>query len=129
MYAWDQVIDPHKLAAIHIATLGPTFAIGNFASTALVCLSLATLILWHADSCQLLTFGFYFVFLCINYVVMLFFALQINSRASARAEIRAELNKERGAMAEYRRQTIYLLIPILVPVVAVQRRFRSRARR
>lgn len=129
MYPRDYVIDPRKLAAIHVITLGPTFAIGNFASTALLCLFLGALILWRADSCQLFTFGFYFICLSINYVVMLFFALQINDRESARAKISAELNKERVAMAEYRRQSIYLLIPVLVPIVALQRRYRSGLRR
>ena len=129
MYSSDHVIDPRKLAAIHIATLGPTFAVGNFAGTALLCLSLGALILWHADSCQLFTFGFYFLSLCLNYLVMLFFTLEINSREGARSEIGDELNERHGAMAEYRRQSIYLLIPVVVPIVALQRRYRSGPRR
>lgn len=129
MYSSDQVIDPRKLAAIHIATLGPTFAISNFAGTALLCLSLGALILWHAHSIQLFTFGFYFFSLCINYTVMFLFALEINNRESARTEIGEELNKKHGAMAEYGRQSIYLLIPVVVPMVALQRRYRSGPRR
>lgn len=123
------MIDPRKLAAIHIATLGPTFAISNFAGTALLSLSLGALILWRADSFQLFTFGFYFISLCINYMVMLRYALELNTRESARAEIGLELNTERGAMAEYRRQSIYLLLPMVVPIVALRRRSRSRPRR
>ena len=120
------MIDPRKLAAIHIATLGPTFAISNFAGTALLCLSIGAVILWRADSFQLFTFGFYFVSLCINFTVMLHYAMELNTRESARAEIGVELNKDRDAMAEYRRQSIYLLLPIVVPVVALRRRYRSR---
>ena len=127
-YSSDHVIDPRKLAAIHIATLGPTFAISNFAGTALLCLSVGAVILWRADSFQLFTFGFYFISLSINYSVMLHYAMELNSHKSARAEIGVELNKERGAMAEYRRQSIYLLLPIVVPVVALRRRYRSRPR-
>ena len=129
MCSSDHVIDPRKLAAIHIATLGPTFAMGNFAGTALLCLSLGALILWHADSGKLITFGFYFVSLCINFAVMFFYALEFNNRQSARAEIGDELNNKRGAMAEYRRQSIYLLLPMVVPIVALRRRSRSRPRR
>ena len=129
MYSSDNVIDPRKLAAIHIAALGPTFAVSNFACTALLCLSLGTLILWRADSCQLFTFGFYFLSLCLNYMVMLLFALEINNSESARAEISDELNNKHGAMSEYRRQSIYLLIPVMVPIVALQRRYRSGPRR
>jgi hypothetical protein len=121
----DPVIDPRKLAAIHIATLGPTFAIGNFAGTALLCLSLGALILWRADSGKLFTFGFYFVSLGINYLLMLFYAWGIPDRESARAEIGDELNKKHGAMAEYHRRSLYLLLPLVVPLVALQRHSKS----
>lgn len=123
------MIDPHKLAAIDIATLGLTFSIGNFAGTALLCLSLGVFILWREDSYQQLTLGLYFVSLGINYLCMLFYALEINNRESARTAIGGELNRERGAMAEYRRQSIYLLLPLVVPIVAIQRRLRSGSNR
>lgn len=125
MYSSDYVIDPRKLAAIHIATLGSTFVISNFAGTALLCLSLGAFILWRADSCQQFTFGFYFVSLGINYMLMLFYALRITDRESVLAQIGDELNKERGAMANYGRQSIYLLLPLVVPIVALQRRYKS----
>ena len=125
----DHVIDPRKLAAIHIATMGPPFVIGNFAGTALVCLSLGAFILWRADSYQQFTFGFYFSSLGINYMLMLFYAFEINNRESACAEIGYEVNKQHGAMAEYRRQTIYLLLPLVVPIVALQRRYKSKPSR
>ena len=119
------MIDPRKLAAIHIATLGPTFAIGNFASTALLCLCLGAFLLWRANTYQQLTFGFYFVSLSINHILMLLHAWEVNNREGARAEIGDELNRKGSAMAEYRRQSIYLLLPLVVPIVALQRHFRS----
>ena len=124
MYSPDYVIDPRKLAAIHIATLGPPIAIGNFAGVALFCLSLGCLILRRADSCQMLAFGFYFVSISANYVVLLFFALEINNRERARSEIGGELNKQRGATGEFRRQSVYLLVPLVVPIVALQRHYK-----
>jgi len=125
----DQVIDPRKLAAIHIATMGSPFVICNFAGTALVCLALGAFILWRADSCQQLTFGSYISALGINYLLMLFYAFEINSHESARAEIDDELTGKQGAMAEYRRQTIYLLLPLVVPIVAFQRRYKAKPSR
>ena len=115
------MINPRKLAAIHIVSMGSTFAIGNFSCTGLLCLSLGVLTLWRADSIRMLTFGFYFLSLCINYAVMLFFALDIQDRERARTEIGDELKSRRGAMGEYRRQSIYLLLPIVVPIVALRR--------
>ena len=123
------MIDPRKLAAMDIATLGPAFIIGNFAGIALVCLSLGAFVLWRADSCQKLTLGSYLVSLGINYTCMLYYALEINNRESARAAIGEELNNERGAMAEYRRQSIYLLLPLVLPIVVLQRRYKSGSNR
>lgn len=124
MYPSDYVINPRRLAAVHIAALGPTFAIGNFAGIALLCLPRGGLILWQADFWQMLMFGFYFVSLCANYVVLLFFAFEINNRERARHEIGDELNRQHGAMGEYRRQSMYLLLPFVVPIAALQRRYR-----
>lgn len=123
------MIDPRKLAAMDIATVGPTFIIGNFAGTALVCLSLGTFILWSANSYQKLTVGFYFFSLGINYIFMLFYALGINNRENARAAIGDELNKERRTIAEYLQQSIYLLLPLVVPIVALQRCYKLRSNR
>jgi hypothetical protein len=128
LFSSDHVIDPRKLAAIHIASLGPACAIGNFAGSTLLCLSLGALILWRADSIQLITFGLYFFSLSINYMVLLLIGLEINHRESARAEIDDELKKRHGAMTEYRKQSIYLLIPFALPIVAVRRHYRSRPR-
>lgn len=119
------MIDPRKLAAIHIVTLGTTVAIGNFGGTALLCLSLGAFILWRVDSGELFAFGFYFVSLGINYLLMLFYALGVTSGESARAEIGDELNDRHSAMAEYHRQSLYLLLPLLVPIAAFQRRRKS----
>jgi len=121
----EHVTNPRKLAAIQIATLGPTFAFGNFAGTAILCLSLGGYILWRSNSYPQLTFGFYFVSLAVNNMLMLLYALEINNRESARAEIGNELNRKRDAMAEYRRQSIYFLIPLVIPILALQRRYKS----
>lgn len=129
MYSSEHVIDPRKLAAIHIATLGPTLAIGNFAGTALLCLSLGAFILWRADSFQQFTFGFYFVSLGINYMLMLFYALEFTNPKSARTRIGDELNEKGGAMGNYGRQSIYLLLPLVAPIFALQQCYKSRRSR
>ena len=121
----EHAIDPRKLAAIDIATLGPTFIISNFAGTSLLCLSVGIFILWHADSCQKVTAGSYFVSLGLNYTFMLFYALEIKTEEKARARIGDELINNRGAMAEYRRQLVYLLLPLVVPIAALRRHYNS----
>jgi hypothetical protein len=119
------VINPRKLAAIHIATLGPTFAFGNFAGTAILCLCLGAFILWRSTSYLQLILGLYSVSLGINYILMFVCALEIKNRESANTEIANESNRKRDAMAEYRRLSIYLLLPLVMPILALQRRYKS----
>jgi hypothetical protein len=84
---------------------------------------------WRATSIQVLMFGFYFVSLCANYVVLLFFALKIDNREHARREIGDELTRQRGAMGEFRRRSMYLLFPFVVPIVALRQHNRPQPSR
>jgi hypothetical protein len=52
---------------------------------------------------------------------MLIYALAITRNKSARAELGDELNDRTGAMSKYRRQSILLLVPLLVPIIALHR--------
>jgi hypothetical protein len=76
-----------------------------------------------------LAFSFCFAgVLGINYVPMLIYAIAIARGDNARAEIGYEINDKRRAMAKYRRLSIFLLVPLLVPVVALgQERHKARA--
>jgi hypothetical protein len=122
---FGHVINPRKLAAIQIATLGPTFAFANFAGTAILCLCFGAFILWRSISYLQITLGSYFVSLGINYLLMFLCALEIKNRESAGTEIVNELNRKQDAMAEYRRLSIYLLLPLVMPILALQRRYKS----
>jgi hypothetical protein len=63
--------------------------------------------------------GLYLISLGINYVPMLIYAITINRAKSARAELGDELDEKRVAMAKYRRQSLWLLVPLIVPIVAL----------
>ena len=65
--------------------------------------------------------GLYLISLGINYVPMLIYAVAMTKNDSALAEICNELDDKHRAMAKYRRQSILLLIPLLVPIVAFGR--------
>jgi hypothetical protein len=60
----------------------------------------------------------YFISRGINYP-LLAYAVSITRRQSARAEMGDKLSDERRAMAKYRRQSILLLVPLLVPILAL----------
>ena len=82
-------------------------------------------ILLRAGSFWQVALGLYFISLGINYVPMLVYAVGITRGQSARAEIGDELNDKGRAMAKYRRQSILLLVPLLVPMVALSQRRRK----
>ncbi|HJZ65079.1 MAG TPA: hypothetical protein VKD70_12215 [Candidatus Acidoferrum sp.] len=112
------VINPRKLAAIDIIFLGPKFIIIEFAGGVILCASLGIFVLLRSHSVMTLALGLYLISLGINYVPMLIYAVTITKNDNAWAEIGDELNDKRRAMAKYRRQSILLLVPLLVPIVA-----------
>jgi hypothetical protein len=120
------MIDPRKLAAIDIALLGPVFILAEFAAGVLLSLSLGAFILLRAGSGWQIALGLYFLSLGLNYVPMLVYAIDIARNRSALAEIGGELSDKRQAMAKYRRQSVFLLVPLVVPAVALRRTLQER---
>jgi len=115
------VINPRKLAAIDIIFLGPKFIIIEFAGGVILCASLGIFVLLRSHSVMTLALGLYLISLGINYVPMLIYAVAITKNDSAWTEMGDELDDKRRAMAKYRRQSLLLLVPLLVPIVSVYR--------
>jgi len=115
------VINPRKLAAIDIIFLGPKFIIIEFAGGVVLCAALGVFVLLRSHSVLTLALGFYLISLGINYVPMLIYAVAITKNDSAWTEMGDELDDKRRAMAKYRRQSLLLLVPLLVPIVSVYR--------
>jgi hypothetical protein len=113
------VINARKLAAIDLVFLGSKLIIAEFAGGVLLCIALGTFVLFRGHSFWQLALGLYLISLGINYVPMLVYAVAITKGQSARAEMGDELNDKRRAMAKYRRQSILLLVPLLVPILAL----------
>ena len=119
------MINPRKLVAIDIVFLGSKFII---ASLLVECCSALPLVRGH--SFGQFALGLYLISLGINYVPMLIYAVGITRGESARAELGDELNDKRRAMAKYRRKSLLLLVPLLVPIVALsQERRRAQFKR
>lgn len=122
------MINPRKLAAIDIVFLGHKLIIAEFAAGVLLSTALGIFILVRAHSLRQLALGVYFILLGINYVPMLVYAILITRGQGARADLGEELDDARRAMAKYRRQSLFLLIPLLVPILAlVQERRKAQA--
>ena len=116
------MINPRKLAAIDIVFLGSKLIIAEFTGGVLLCLALGGFTLVRASSFWGYVLGLYLISLGFNYVPMLIYGIAITQSQSAHAEIEDELTDKRLAMAKYRRQSVFLLVPFLVVVVALLRR-------
>jgi len=114
------MLNPRKLAAIDLAFLGPKIIISEFAFAVLFspALGIFVLLRGHGTPAQI-ALGCYFISLGINYVPMLVYAVAINKTKNARTVLGNELDDKRAAMTRYRRQSIWLLVPLIVPIVAL----------
>ena len=66
--------------------------------------------------------GIYLICLGMNYVPMLAYGVSIANEEGAGAELAAELADKRRAMGKYCRQSLLLLVPFLVPTLALAHR-------
>ena len=109
-----------KLAALDLALLGPIVIIGEFAAGVVGPLALAAFIAMRAHSWGQYLMAAYFVALGINYLPLLGYAVQFRNRERAHAEIAEELSADRRRlMQRYRRGSLLLLVPLLVPALAL----------
>jgi hypothetical protein len=125
LYCHTNLINLRKLAAIDILFLGSRIIIGEFAGGVLLCAGMGVFVLLRSHSFGAKAFGIYLIALGINYIPMLIYALSITKAQSALAEISDELDDKRRAMAKYRRQSLLLLVPVLVPILALKQIRRS----
>jgi Ca2+/Na+ antiporter len=119
-------MNPRKLAAIDIVFLGSKFIISEFAAGVLLSIAFGAFILMRGHSIWQLALGVYFISLGINYIPLLVYANAITRGQSARTELGDELNDKRRAMVKYRRQSVLLLIPLLVPIFALAREWHKK---
>jgi hypothetical protein len=124
------MISVRKLAAIDLAFLGRTFILAEFGlgvvgSAALGGFTLRAGI-YRFHSARMITFGVYLLFLALNYVPLLLHAISMARDGSARQEIAGELDDRRAAFRKYRRQSLFLLLPLVVPIAALTQEIQRR---
>jgi hypothetical protein len=115
-----RVLNPRKLAAIDLVFPGPKTIISEFTFAVLFspALGVFVLIRGHRTATQIVL-GCYLICVGLNYLPMLVYAVAINATKSARTELGNELDDTRAAMRKYRRQSIWLLMPLVVAIVAL----------
>lgn len=117
------MIDVRKLAAVDLHFLGPPLIVTEFAIGIVGPFLLGTLTLRmasrHAWPLGLTLFGAYLLCLGVNYIPLLLHAVSLARSHSAYRVIAGELSDQRTTFRKYRRQSLYLLIPLLIPILAI----------
>lgn len=114
------MIEVRKLVAVELTFLGPkiVFAEYGFAVVAGAVLGLLSLRagLWRTHAMRQVPLGIYLFFLALTYLVLLFEAIAMAGRGDCREELGDETEDTGAAFRKYRRQSLWLLVPIAVPV-------------
>jgi hypothetical protein len=74
-------------------------------------------------------FGVYLITLGVNYVPMLFHAIDLVRKGSARHEISEVATDRQRLFRKYRGQSLWLLVPLVAPIVALRNCVMSERRR
>jgi len=108
-----------KLAALDLSFLGPRLILTEFSVGVLGCLALGSLTLVQTQSLGGRLAGIYLLGLGFNYVPLLFHAISIIRSGAASEEIAEELIDQRNTFRKYRTQSLLLLLPFVVPILAI----------
>ena len=127
------VIKVRKLAAIDLYILGPYVIVTEFALGVAGPMALGAFTLRMASKQEwplgLTSFGGYLLLLGVNYIPMLLHAIDLVRSRSASSEIADDLSDRRAAFRKYRRQSLYLLVPLVVPLLAILQQRKDRTTR
>ena len=117
-----RVIQVRKLVAVELVFLRPkiVFAEYGFAvvlGTASGVLSLRVGLLRTNAAWQVLL-GIYLLFVALTYAVLLGLAIAMARRGDPREEVAGELHDLPATFRKYRRQSLWILVPLVVPLAA-----------
>jgi hypothetical protein len=112
-------INVRKLAALDMAFHGPKLIIGEFAIGVCLPLGLGVLSLFRGHARWQSFFGIYMLFLALSYLPLLIHAIFIARKGRVRQEVEAELASGRDELMRYQRQMFWLLVPLVVPALAI----------
>jgi hypothetical protein len=112
--------DFRKLAAIDIVFLGYKLVFAEYAFGVLFSMALGIFVLFRGHSVWQVLLGTYLICLGINYVPMFAYTVSIRNKQNAQTELADELWEKRKAMSKYRRLSVLLLVPLLVPILMLR---------
>lgn len=119
-------INIRKLAALDMAFLGSGVILSEFALGVLGPIAVGIFTVERGRSQWQSTVGVYLILLGFNYIPLLVYAIAIYRKGSAHDEIADDLAEKTEIAKRYFPQTLLLLIPLVMPILAL---FQERRRR
>ena len=113
------MIDLRKLAALDIVFLGPRIILAEFSLGVFGSFALGVFTLLRSHSLGGIALGAYLLLIGVNYMPLLLHAISLVRHNGARDEIANQLTEKRRMFRKYRRQSLLLLVPLAVPILAL----------
>ena len=113
------MIEVRKLAAIDLLFLGSKVILAEFGLGVIGPPALGLLTLVRSHSPWQTVFGVYLLSLGVNYVPLLLYSIAMVRRGSAADEMAGELADRDRAFRKYRRLSLLLLVPLVMPILAI----------
>ena len=120
------MIQVRKLVAVELTFFGAKMVFAEYGFAVLVgaaigLLSLRVGLLRTHAAWQVLL-GTYLLFLALTYAVLLELAIAMARRGDACEEVAGELQDLPNTFRKYRRQSLWILVPLVVPLAALRQR-------
>ena len=120
------MIQVRKLVAVELIFLEPKIVFAEYGFAVVVGLAIGILSLRagfvRTHALWQILLGVYLLFLALTYAVLLGVAIAMTRRDDARSEIADELDNTAATFRKYRRQSLWILVPLAVPVAALEQR-------
>ena len=127
----ESIINIRKLAALDIVFHGTRFILAEFAAGVVLCggfgvFSLFAFSYKSDHPLFMLILGLALLWVALNYVPLLLYAIDITRHKSARQEVAFELEHKKRYALKYTIQSALLLFPLVVPVLAIWQEMKKR---
>ena len=130
----ETFINIRKLAALDIVFHGSRFILAEFIVAVVVPGVFGPLVLFAffhnpAHPFAQLFVGCVFSWIAINYVPLLLYSISITRRKSAQREVAFELEHKDYYTRKYTMQSLLLVLPLVVPVLAIVQEIKQHSRK